>query len=73
MRLSGGPPKVICWAEMEGVQPLATPEDCELAEALAKADPEVQVRAASSGDAVPPAAALLYPAFDLYNCRALYY
>ncbi|KAI3429769.1 hypothetical protein D9Q98_010082 [Chlorella vulgaris] len=42
VRLSGGPSKVISWAEMEGVQPLATPEDCELAEALAKADPEVQ-------------------------------
>lgn len=43
MLLSGGPAKVTSWAEVAGVHPMATPDDCELAEAIVKADAEVQV------------------------------
>ncbi|KAL3159938.1 hypothetical protein ABBQ38_010331 [Trebouxia sp. C0009 RCD-2024] len=42
MDLSGPEAKVTCWTELEGVQPLASPDDCLLAEQIAKADPKVR-------------------------------
>jgi hypothetical protein len=41
--LSEQPVKQTSWVEVPGVQPLATPDDCFDAEAIVKADPEVQV------------------------------
>ena len=41
--LSEQPVKLTSWVEVPGVQPLATPDDCFDAEAIVKADPEVQV------------------------------
>ena len=41
--LSEQPIKVTSWVEVPGVQPLATPDDCFEAEAIVKADTEVQV------------------------------
>ena len=41
--LSEQPVKLTSWVEVPGVQPLATPDDCFDAEAIVKADPEIQV------------------------------
>lgn len=41
--LSEQPVKLTSWVEVPEVQPLATPDDCFDAEAIVKADPEIQV------------------------------
>ncbi|GAQ81207.1 Copper amine oxidase [Klebsormidium nitens] len=40
--LSSSPPSVSSWDEKQDAEPLASPDDCELAEAITKADAEVQ-------------------------------
>eukprot|EP00953_Heterococcus_sp_UTEX-ZZ885_P014549 8230-Heterococcus_DN1.PRE.2 len=39
---SGAAAQVTSWVSVEGVQPLITPEDCLDAEAIVKADPQIQ-------------------------------
>lgn len=43
VELGASPPVMSSWTEVPGVQPLATPDDCFLAEDIVKGDAEVQV------------------------------
>jgi primary-amine oxidase len=42
LTLSSAAAQVTSWVSVEGVQPLITPEDCLDAEAIVKADPQIQ-------------------------------